>query len=55
MIKLVTKRFPADTSLNKGMTFLTDKKINAELYSYLLSLSFPENGETIVKKSAIPK
>lgn len=37
------------------MTFLTDKKINAELYSYLLSLSFPENGETIVKKSAIPK
>ncbi len=44
--KLVEKRFPADVQRE-----LKDKKVDAELYAYLQSVSYPENGDTIVKKS----
>ena len=48
MSKKIEKRFPADTSLNVetieedgtiiySTTFLSDPKIDAELYAYLLS------------------
>jgi len=35
---LVTKRFPANTTL-KELTFLNDKKVDAELYAYFQSIS----------------
>lgn len=47
--RLIEKRFPAD--VQKELTFLKDKKIDAELYAYLQSVSYPENGDTVVKKS----
>jgi hypothetical protein len=51
---VVQKRFPADTDLTKEITFLKDKNIDAELYSYLQSMSFPVDGVTIVEKSRLP-
>lgn len=59
MKKIITKRFPADTSM-EIITFLNDKKINGELYAILQSYSFPielDDGthQTIVKKKDLPK
>jgi len=51
---LVEKRFPATVAIsdNMGTTFLHDKKIDAELYAYLQSHSYPDaDNRTIVKKS----
>ena len=52
---MIQKRFPADTTL-KEETFLNDKKIDAELYAYLLSLSYPEEvtGRTVTRKTDLP-
>lgn len=50
----VTKRFPADTELKTELTFLTDKRVDAELYAYLLSISYPKEGETVVYFRDIP-
>lgn len=50
---MVQKRFPADTTLQE-LTFLNNKKIDAELYSYFQSISMPENGLTVVYKSDMP-
>lgn len=49
------KSFPADTSLNYS-TFLNDKKINGELYAYLLSQSYgdKDTGQTVVYKKNLP-
>lgn len=49
MNKIVQKRFPADTSLSTNeTTFLSDKKIDGELYGYLQSISMPfEAGDRI--------
>lgn len=44
------KHFPADTSLEYD-TFLNDKKMDGELYNYLLSCSYGEDGQTVVYKS----
>lgn len=51
----VLKRFPADVSLD-DTTFLTNKKINAELYAYLQSFSYPDpvTHETKVYKKSLP-
>ena len=51
---MIQKRFPADTDLKKDITFLKDPKIDAELYSYLQSLSFPDEGVTVVAKIDLP-
>ena len=51
---LINKRFPADTTL-KNMTFLNDKKIDAELYAFLISYSYPnENNQTETHKTDLP-
>lgn len=48
------KSFPADTSL-EYKTFLNNKKINGELYAYLLSQSCgDEKGRTIVYRNKLP-
>lgn len=47
--KTVSKRFPADTTLEE-LTFLNDKKLDAELYAYLQMNSYPAGGETVVFK-----
>lgn len=47
---MAMKHFPADTSLEYD-TFLNDKKMDGELYNYLLSCSYGENGQTIVYKT----
>lgn len=50
----IEKRFPANTTLQDA-TFLNDKKINAELYAYLQSISRPDgNGNTYVLKKDMP-
>ena len=65
MSKKIEKRFPADTGLNiesveedgtvvYATTFLSDPKIDAELYAYLLSQSIGEEGETRVYKNNLP-
>ena len=49
MEKYYEKRFPADTTLEK-LTFLNNRKIDAELYAYLQSISSfdaIENGENM--------
>lgn len=51
---MIQKRFPADTDLKKEITFLKDPKIDAELYAYLQSLSFPDEGVTVVAKIDLP-
>ena len=51
---LIQKRFPADTDLKKEITFLKDPKIDAELYSYFQSMSYPDEGVTIVVKTDVP-
>jgi len=51
---LIQKRFPADTDLTKEVTFLKDSKIDAELYAYLQSMSFPDEGVTVVAKIDLP-
>lgn len=45
MIKDVQKRFPADVTLEE-LTFLNDKKIDAEIYTYFQICSYPKDGET---------
>ena len=54
---MVEKRFPATVAIDDDVTtFLHDKKINAELYAYLQSKSYPDdNKRTIVKKSDLDK
>lgn len=51
------KKFPSDIKLD-ALTFLNDKKIDAELYAYLMSISRGEKKEnkeqTIVYKSDLP-
>lgn len=47
------KHFPADTSM-EYKTFLNDNKIDGELYGYLLSMSYGEEGRTVVYKSNLP-
>lgn len=65
MAKKIEKRFPADTSMLKEIknedgstaytaTFLSDPKVDAELYAYLLSQSIGEESETRVYKNALP-
>lgn len=51
----IHKRFPADTT-DKETTFLNDGKIDAELYAFLQSISYPdpETKETKVDKSKMP-
>jgi biotin operon repressor len=51
----IHKRFPADTT-DEEITFLNDGKIDAELYAYLQSLSYPdaETKQTRVDKSKLP-
>lgn len=50
----IEKRFPANTTLNVD-TFLNDKKIDGELYSYLQQFSYPdEEKRTIIKKEDLP-
>lgn len=51
---MIQKRFPADTDLTKEITFLKDQKIDAELYAFLQSISFPDDGVTIVLKCDMP-
>lgn len=51
---MIQKRFPANTDLKMEISFLKDPKIDAELYAYLQSLSFPDEGETVVAKIDIP-
>lgn len=51
---VVQKRFPADTDLTKEVTFLKDSRIDAELYAYLQSLSYPIDGMTVVMKIDLP-
>lgn len=55
----IKKRFPA-TLYSKELTFLTDKKIDGELYGYLQAQSYArelgENSyETYIKKDKLPK
>ena len=54
---MVEKRFPATVTIDDDVTtFLHDKKINAELYAYLQSKSYPdEKKRTVVKKSDLDK
>lgn len=58
--KKIVKHFPADPTLYKDkVTFLTDKKVNAELYALLMQYSYggekdEERGETKVYKSSLP-
>lgn len=49
----IEKHFPGDTSL-EHKTFLNDKKVDAELYAYLQAMSYPIDGETMVKKTDLP-
>lgn len=52
----MNKRFPANTKLKKEeKTFLSDKKVDGELYAFLQANSFPnEKKETIVEKRNLP-
>lgn len=52
MTKEIQKRVPADISL-RYQTFLNDKKIDGELYGYLLSISIGKDGQTLVDKKEI--
>lgn len=47
------KHFPADTSMDYD-TFLNDPKVDGELYNYLLSMSYGEEGQTVVYKNNLP-
>lgn len=47
------KRFPSETTLDK-LTFLNDKKVDGELYAYLLSKAREVQKETRVYKSSLP-
>lgn len=51
--KEIKKRFPATIAMEK-LTFLNDKKIDAELYAYLQSCSKVENGQTVVRYRDLP-
>ena len=54
----IEKRLPAEWTkrLEQQLTFLNDKKIDAELYAYLLSISYGEkSGTTITYFKDIPK
>lgn len=50
------KRMPADwiKTIEEGLTFLNDKKIDGELYAYLMSQSYGKNGQTVVEKKKLP-
>ena len=51
---VVQKRFPADTAITEETRFLCDKNLDAELYAFLQSISFPVEGVTKVDKKAMP-
>lgn len=50
---MAMKHFPADTSLEYD-TFLNDPKVDGELYNYLLSCSYGEDGQTVIYKNNLP-
>lgn len=58
--KTYMKHFPSDPTIYKDkMTFLTDKKVDAELYALLVQFSYGmkdegSKGETRVYKDSIP-
>lgn len=55
-MKSVVKHFPADPKIYENkVTFLTDKKVDAELYALLMQHSIGQEGETRVYKSDLPK
>lgn len=45
----IQKRFPADVMLEE-LTFLNDKKIDAEIYTYFQCCSYPKKNKTIAYK-----
>jgi len=51
----IHKRFPADVTMEET-TFLNNGRVDAELYAYFQSISYPdpETKETRVDKSKIP-
>lgn len=46
---MVQKRFPADTALEE-LTFLNNKRIDAEIYTYFQCCSYPKKNKTIAYK-----
>lgn len=46
---MVQKRFPADTVLEE-LTFLNNKRIDAEIYTYFQCCSYPKKNKTIAYK-----
>lgn len=54
-MKQIQKRFPANVTLTE-LTFLNDPKVDAELYAYLQSMSYPDpdTKETKVRKKDLP-
>lgn len=49
----IEKRFPSNTTLEE-LTFLNDKKVDGDLYAYLLSKARGVDKETRVYKSSLP-
>ena len=45
----IQKRFPADTALEE-LTFLNNKRIDAEIYTYFQCCSYPKKNKTIAYK-----
>lgn len=50
---MIQKRFPANVT-TKEVTFLNNKRVDAELYAYLQSLSIAEDNQTVLYKSELP-
>lgn len=46
---MTQKRFPADTTLEE-LTFLNNKRIDAEIYTYFQCCSYPKKNKTIAYK-----
>ena len=46
---MTQKRFPADTALEE-LTFLNNKRIDAEIYTYFQCCSYPKRNKTIAYK-----
>lgn len=55
-MKFIEEHYPANVKIEKNKqgesiaTFLNDPKIDGALYNYLLSISFNQNGHTLVSK-----
>lgn len=53
--KEIKKHFISDPRIYKDrVTFLTDKKVDAELYAYFMQHSYGDNGKTVVYKKNLP-